>query len=370
MPKTLFAILSLALLASPVTAKTQAALDCPLARVPYSSSTPLIDLQLDARSKGVLDAIAPDLVSHVTRNFGGGDLPPGFSAIITPVWMLRGRDDSKDLAAKLDVALAAIPLDDSAVRARCARYDVTPPVLATTIKHPALLIFDKINGFRDSPSVDAATAALQAMAERKGWTLVFSDNGAVFNARQLGRFDAVVWNNVSGDALTLAQRRAFKAWMMAGGGFVGFHGAGGDPVYFWDWYVDTLIGARFIGHPMNPHFQSARVVVENRAHPITQGLPAQWSMTEEWYSFAQSPRASGATILLSLAESSYHPGEMGGLSLSMGDHPIAWTRCVGKGRAFYTAIGHRPESYSEPNSVKLLTQGIAWAMMRKESNCR
>jgi hypothetical protein len=183
MPKTLFAILSLALLASPVTAKTQAALDCPLARVPYSSSTPLIDLQLDARSKGVLDAIAPDLVSHVTRNFGGGDLPPGFSAIITPVWMLRGRDDSKDLAAKLDVALAAIPLDDSAVRARCARYDVTPPVLATTIKHPALLIFDKINGFRDSPSVDAATAALQAMAERKGWTLVFSDNGAVFNAR-------------------------------------------------------------------------------------------------------------------------------------------------------------------------------------------
>ena len=54
----------------------------------------------------------------------------------------------------------------------------------------------------------------------------------------------------------------------------------------------------------------------------------------------------------------------------MGDHPIAWTQCIGKGRSFYTAIGHRPESYSEPNTNKLLEQGVAWAAGIGSSSCQ
>ena len=54
----------------------------------------------------------------------------------------------------------------------------------------------------------------------------------------------------------------------------------------------------------------------------------------------------------------------------MGDHPIAWTRCVGDGRSFYSAIGHRPETYSEPHHVQLLEQAIAWAAGMGETQCR
>jgi type 1 glutamine amidotransferase len=54
----------------------------------------------------------------------------------------------------------------------------------------------------------------------------------------------------------------------------------------------------------------------------------------------------------------------------MGDHPIAWTHCLGDGRAFYTAIGHRPESYTEPNSAELLEQGVAWAAGVGETRCK
>jgi uncharacterized protein len=49
-------------------------------------------------------------------------------------------------------------------------------------------------------------------------------------------------------------------------------------------------------------------------------------------------------------------------NLAMGYHPIAWRKFVGDGRAFYTAIGHRPENYDEPQSAALLANGIAWAM--------
>jgi len=61
---------------------------------------------------------------------------------------------------------------------------------------------------------------------------------------------------------------------------------------------------------------------------------------------------------------------MGGQDLRMGDHPIAWAKCIGDGRSFYTAIGHRPESYSEPHVVKLLEQAITWAAGTGETRCR
>lgn len=350
-------------------AASAAGVDCPLARQAYSTRSPMLDILLDPRAKAAMDRAAPDLISTVTRNFGGGDLPRSFAAITTPEFYLGMRPDGASIGRKLDAELATIPITPAAMKSRCARYDEVPPKLPRVIKRPAVLVFEKINGFRDDPSVNAAHAALAAMAKRRGWTMLFSDNAAVFNGRDLGRFNTVVWNNVSGDALTLPQRAAFKSWMENGGGFAGIHGSGGDPVWFWDWYADTLIGGRFIGHPMNPQFQSAKVIVAKPTKGVTKGLPAQWSMSEEWYSFARDPRASGAHVLATLDESTYSPIGFAKQDLRMGDHPIAWTRCVGNGRSFYTAIGHRPESYSEPNSVKLIEQGIAWSAATGSSRC-
>jgi type 1 glutamine amidotransferase len=74
-------------------------------------------------------------------------------------------------------------------------------------------------------------------------------------------------------------------------------------------------------------------------------------------------------VLVRLDESTYQPFE-GKQDLRMGDHPIAWTRCLGNGRSFYTAIGHRPENYKEPHSVTLLENGIAWAAGLGGTQCR
>jgi uncharacterized protein len=363
----LIAVAALALVLAAFAAAAIAAepgMDCPLADEPYSSRTLLIDLTLNPATKAILERDAPE----VLRPFGNVELPPGFAAIVTPEWVLRTRPDARASVSKLDAELGKVPLTLDSIRARCARYDTKRPRLPRDIKHPAILVFDKITGFRDAPSVEAATAALKGIGGRRGWTLVFSDNGAVFNPSDLARFDAVVWNNVSGDALTLPQREAFENYINGGGGFAGFHGSGGDPVYIWDWYADTLIGARFNGHPMEPQFQQAHVVVQP-GHEIMRGLGEGWTMTEEWYSFKASPRPKGAHILATLDESSYSPVGFGGQDIRMGDHPIAWTQCIGDGRSFYSAIGHRPESYIEPHSVRLLEQGIAWAAGLGETRC-
>ena len=362
-------------IASPAVAAPAVA-DCPAARTPYSSDTLLIDLQLDPRTKAVLDeqgvlkglALPPAMFRST---------PPSMSAILTPRWLLitapkyfgklfGGTTAARpEMVVALDRALAAIPVTDAAAVARCARYDQTPPVLPAPDRHPAILVFEKVTGFRDELSIKAAHKAFADMGARRGWSVTFTDNAAVFNSAQLKTYDAIVWNNISGDALTVPQENAFKHYLAAGGGFAGVHGSGGDFVYIWNWYPDTLIGARFIGHPMNPQFQSATVVVEGAKTGIVAHLPDRWSMTEEWYSFASSPRLNGAHVLAHLDESTYNPGP-----ISMGDHPIAWTRCIGNGRAFYTAIGHRPESYAEPNSLELLEQGVAWAAGAGDTRCK
>ena len=269
---------------------------------------------------------------------------------------------------EIDAKLRTLPVTPADKVKRCARYDNEVPSFNLTPGKRHLLLFEKINGFEDVPSVEAAHKAFVDMAARKGWEIVATKKGGAINPATLKRFDAVVWNNISGDVLTLAQRKALRNYLSNGGGFVAIHGSAGDPAYFWDWYADGLIGARFIGHPMSPQFQEARILVD-KAHPLAKALPDEWRMTDEWYSFATNPRSIGANVLLTLDESTYKPVGMGGASLRMGDHPLAWTNCIGakpgkRGRMFYSAIGHLPETYSRAEYVTLLEAAIDWVSTR------
>lgn len=355
-------------LAAPVTAIAAPVTDCGLRDAPFSVDSPLIDVLLNPAARAALDKAIPGALAKMPPGFAG-TTPPTFAAILSPRTLLAMGKTSPAAVAALDADLRALPVTDADRVARCARYDADVPAfdLPAKSKGKALLLFEKINGFKDVPSVNAAHEALIAMAARKGWTIVSTDKAGAFTPASLKRFGAVIWNNISGDVLTLSQRKALQDYMAGGGGFVGIHGSAGDPTYFWDWYPDTLIGARFKGHPMAPQFQDARVVVDKK-HPLAKALPAQWTMKDEWYSFSTNPRTTGARVLLTLDESTYKPDGMAGQDLRMGDHPIAWTRCIGKGRVFYSAIGHMPETYAQPQNVAMLEAAIGWAASKR--TCR
>ena len=377
MKRLAFAAAALAaLIVTPAQAKRLT--DCPLRDMPFSSASPLMDIILSPAATAAVESVQTGMIKSMPPFFASPN-PPSFAAILT-VREAAGMgarfapDPSKVVMpdmARIDAALAAVPVTKADRIARCARYDTVSPKFELTAGRPRVLLFEKINGFKDTPSVNGAHAAFVAMAQRKGWALAISDKGSAFNPDVLRQFDAVIWNNISGDVLTLSQRRSFQRWMERGGGFVGVHGTAGDPVYFWDWYVDGLLGARFAGHPLNPQFQDARVVIDDKAHPAAAGLPAEWVMNDEWYSFKTNPRASGARIIATLDESTYKPEGMGGQNLRMGaDHPIAWSRCIGRGRMFYSAIGHRPERYGDAIYVQMLEQAVGWAADRAGGDCK
>ncbi|WP_246869854.1 ThuA domain-containing protein [Novosphingobium sp. SG707] len=347
-----------ALAADAVTAN--AVTDCPMARAPYSIDSPLIDVLINPEAKAAAAAELGESFTGLTP-FLTGTKAPTFSAIVTLRGVLSsgqaGPPKDPALLARLDARLHKLPVTRADQLARCARYDNEPADPRPSGKGLHVLVFEKINGFLDAKSVGAAREALQGLAQENGWSMQVTDKGGAIQPEVLARYDLVVWNNISGDALTLTQRRALKDWIEHGGGFVGVHGAAGDPATFWDWYTDHLVGAAFLGHPANPQFRPATLHIEGQ-DPVTRGIPAQFTMTDEWYSFRANPRLKDVRVLATLDEASYDPPA----NLRMGaDHPIAWKHCVGRGRAFYSAIGHPPSSFADANYRRMLTQAVEWA---------
>ncbi|WP_231626262.1 ThuA domain-containing protein [Novosphingobium sp. AAP83] len=339
--------------------------DCPLRDAPFSAESPLIDILLNPQAKAILEKTSGRSFDKGPAAFVGTK-PPTFAAILTLRSAAMFTGLKPEALPDLDAELRRVPVTQADKIARCERYDNDVPKFAPGIGKPRILLFEKINGFRDSPSVDAAHAAFIAMGQRNGWSVATTDKGGAINARTLKQFDVVVWNNISGDVLTLSQRKAFQKYIDGGGGFFAVHGSAGDPAYFWDWYADRLIGARFLAHPMAPQFQEARIVTD-KAHLIAAGLPMEWKMTDEWYSFKTNPRSVGAKVILTLDESSYSPVGPRGADLKMGDHPLAWTNCVGKGRMFYSAIGHLPETYIQPQHLAMLEAAMRWVALDRKA---
>lgn len=249
-------------------------------------------------------------------------------------------------------------------------YETTPPEMPADIPRPAILVFNKTNGFRHTDALPAADALFKKFASENGWGHFQTDNGATFSADILSRFDAVVFNNVSGDVFTPDQRKALKDFIENGGGFLAFHGSGGDMSYDWRWYVDELIGAQFIGHTMNPQFAEATMHIEDKSHPATADLPDEWVRTEELYSFDNSVRAKGYNVLVTVDEKTYDTEGLMGKDLAMGDdHPMVWWHCQGKGRSFYSALGHQASAYAEPNYQKLLLGATNWVLRNAGEGC-
>lgn len=250
-------------------------------------------------------------------------------------------------------------------------YDTVAPDLPA-FTAPAVLVFSKTNGFRHKEAIPVAKQVLAELVESQGWEVLVTDNAAVHSPELLNQFDVVIWNNVSGDVLTTEQRRALKDWLHAGGGWLGIHASGGDFSYQWDWYVDTLIGAQFVGHTMNPQFQDAQVLVQNPGLTLTAHLPRPWLVPqEEWYAFDANPRDKGYDILLTLDKDSYTthgPSVFMGNDRMEGEHPIAWRHQVGEGRALYSAIGHQAATYRMPAYQQFLVQAMHW--LRNDDSSR
>ncbi|MFF4169496.1 ThuA domain-containing protein [Streptomyces sp. NPDC001744] len=214
-----------------------------------------------------------------------------------------------------------------------------------------VLIYTRTAGYRHDSIPDGA-AALAELAGELGHTAETGEDPGAFTPERLAGYAAVVLLSTTGNVLTPEGRTAFEAYLRGGGALLAVHAAANaEP----DWpFYGELLGTRFDGHP---EIQPGTVLVDARDHPATAPLPVRWEWTDEWYNFTSDPRGTGGTgvrVLARADESSYRGGTHGD------DHPLAWCREVGRGRVFFTALGHAPEAYRDPLFRAHLSGALAW----------
>lgn len=150
-------------------------------------------------------------------------------------------------------------------------------------------------------------------------------------------------------------------WVEGGGAVVGVHSAT-DTLSDDGRYV-RLIGGIFDGHPWN---EEVTLRIDDARHaamlPFTreamETAPLTFRFADEIYQFKSL--APDRRTVMSLA-----PGNQ---KMEEGrEYPLAWTREPGKGRVFYTALGHRPEVWRDARFVEHVLEGIRWAARAEAS---
>jgi type 1 glutamine amidotransferase len=214
-----------------------------------------------------------------------------------------------------------------------------------------LLVVSVTKGFRHE-SIPTAERVVEELGKAGGtYTVGYARTDADLASKMtpaaLAAYDGVVFASTTGD-LPLPDRQGFLDWIASGKAFVGIHAATdtfpGFPPYI------AMIGGQFLKH--GPQVK-VDVLVEDPEHPATKGMASPTAVFDEIYQMKNFDKAKVHT-LLALDK---HPNEG-----TPGSYPLAWSREHGKGRVFYTALGHREDVLEADWYKKHLLGGILWAL--------
>jgi hypothetical protein len=178
------------------------------------------------------------------------------------------------------------------------------------------------------------------LAER-GIKLTYTDRVADLNAKTLAEYDGLV---VYANHTTMSdeQEAALIGFVEGGKGFVPLHCAsacfGSSAKYV------SLVGGRFSKHG----FRKFQTRIIDAQHPAMRGLSG-FEVTDEDYTHSDVAADIQAVMVRD---------EAGGYE------PSCWVRQQGKGRVFYTALGHDEKTFGQPQFHRLVENGIRWATGR------
>jgi len=235
-----------------------------------------------------------------------------------------------------------------------------PPEAPRTKK---LLAIGATRGYQHD-SVSHALATLWKIGRESGlWeTWIRTDTAFLTkkkperNAKNLDDFDAVFFYTTGELDLDAEQKAALLAFVRdEGKGFLGSHSAT-DTFYTWPEYGD-LIGGYFDHHPWH---QKVGVTIEDRTFPATRHFPLRIEIADEIYQFRNWSR-DRVRVLMSIDNSTVDL-KAKNVHRTDGDFAVTWVRPYGKGRVFYSSLGHREEVWNRPDIQKMWLEAVKWTM--------
>ena len=148
------------------------------------------------------------------------------------------------------------------------------------------------------------------------------------------------------------QWAGLDAAVQSGVGIGGIHGGMGD-AFRGNLTFQMMVGGQFVDHPGG--IMKYRVNVVDRTHPITNNMEDFGYESEQYYMLVNPANRVLATTAVSFDGST---------------QPVIWTKSWGKGRVFYSALGHCAQEFKDcPKVLKMTVRGLIWAARGKAKAC-
>jgi len=235
-----------------------------------------------------------------------------------------------------------------------------------------LLVIGEEKGYRHE-AVSHAMATIERLGRETGlWsTTLRTDCEALtkkkleYNAKNVNDFDAVLFFT-GGDLEMDAQQKADFIFSIHndGKGFIGVHSAA---ITFVDWpeYGD-MIGGYYDEHPWLTF--DAPIIVEDPSFPGMQQFPRSFVLRDEIYQMRNYSRDKVRVLMrlnvskLDMKNKNVHRTD--------GDFAVTWAKMYGKGRVYYTSLGHVDANWDKPEFQQMITEAIKWTMRLSNADVR
>jgi type 1 glutamine amidotransferase len=233
-----------------------------------------------------------------------------------------------------------------------------------------LLVIGEEKGYRHQ-AVSHALATIERLGTETGlWdTTIRTDTEALtkkkleYNAKNLNNFDAVLFFTGGELEMDPQQKADFLSFIHDDGkGFVGVHSA---TITFTSWpEYGEMIGGYFDEHPWGTF--DAPILVEDPSFPGMQQWPRSFVLRDEIYQLKDYSRDKVRVLMrldpdkLDLKNKNVHRTDR--------DFAVTWAKTYGKGRVYYSTLGHVPENWDNPKLQTMYTEAIKWALGLVDAN--
>jgi type 1 glutamine amidotransferase len=209
----------------------------------------------------------------------------------------------------------------------------------------ALIVWGGWDGHEPKQCADIFSAFLKS----KGFDVTVSDTlDAYLNKRKMKSLNLIVPVWTMGK-ITDKQQQGLLDAVKEGVGIAGWHGGMADSFrenteYQW------MVGGQWVAHPGGIIDYSVKII--NHKDPITRGLK-DFKMHSEQYYMHVDP--SNEVLATTTFKGEKHPWVRGCVM------PVVWKRMWGKGRVFYTSLGHVAGDFNVPEALEIVKRGMLWA---------
>ena len=235
---------------------------------------------------------------------------------------------------------------------------------------------DTRNGISQHESVSHAISVIERLGYESGTydTFIRTDSNIISKSPlmttgrpasggpNLNNVDAIFFLGHREVELTDAQKVDLLSFVKDDGkGFVAAHTA---TTAFLSWpEFGELIGGRYDGHPWGN--TAGTLVNEDPAFPATKHFPASFPLTDEFYQTMEYSREKIRVVLR--LDVSKMPANTG-VHRTDGDFPLAWARMYGKGRVFYSSLGHAATTWDNPDVSRMYFEALKWSLGLTEAD--